>query len=212
MGGLGSGRTPQNRLSTSYQQLTVRALERAGGLALGSITTWNWLVQGQIVTFARICAEEEGLRVLYSWWCASDGWVRSNWFLRIERSDCHYGGQRPWLVCPTPGCGRRMFVIYGDRHIACRICRRFSYPSQRVAPQDRALYRAQSIRMKLGGAPDISLPFPERPVGMSSFSYVKLALRAMRAEDKANQQVLDAFAHIPSSKPVTEVDTSEGDQ
>ncbi len=197
MGGFGSGRTPKNRLSNSYHQLTVRRLERLGGLVSGKTTTWNWLAQSQIVTFARITAEGSGLRVLYSWWSMSDGWTRSNWFIRLEWSDCHYGGQRPWLICPTPRCGRRMFVIYGDRDIACRTCRRFSYPSQRVAPENRALYRVQSIRQKLGGPPDLSLPFPERPVGMPSFTYTKLGLRALRAEKEANNQLIASFKHLP---------------
>ena len=27
--------------------------------------------------------------------------------LLVEWTDCHYGGSRPWFVCPRKGCGRR---------------------------------------------------------------------------------------------------------
>ena len=111
MGGSGSGRTPQNRLSTSYRQLTVRQLDLAGGLKPGRVTTWNWKEQGQIVTFVRMCAEHARLRILYAWWSASDDWVRSELFIRIERSECQYGGSRPWLICPSAKCGRKMYVF-----------------------------------------------------------------------------------------------------
>ena len=196
MGGVGSGRTPENPLSTSFRQLTVRSVDDAGGLRPGAVTTWHWTEKGQIVTFARICAEESGLRVRYSWWSASLDWIRSDWFIRVERSDCHYGGSRPWLMCPMTGCHRRMYVFYGDKQIGCRRCRHFSYPSQRVTPKDRALYRAQSIRQKLGGSPDISLPFPPRPSGMPSFAYTKLGLRAHRAEMEDNAQLLRFYEEV----------------
>jgi hypothetical protein len=212
VGGFGSGRTAQNRLTTSYKQLTTRVLERAGGLAPGKITTWEWREQGQIVTFARVSAEDTCLRVLYAWWSASDDWVRSNVVLRIEWTTCQYGGRRPWIICPKSGCGRRMSILYDDREIACRFCRRLSYPSQRVHPDDRSLYRAQGIRNRLGGSGDISLPFPLKPRGMPSFAYVKMGLRAHRAESEANQQVIDMFG-LPSrpARQVPAVPTTHND-
>lgn len=205
MGGLGSGRPPQNRLSNSYKQVTVRKLQQTGALEPGQVTSWQWTERGQVVTFAGITAENTGLQVLYSWWSVSEDWVCSNWFLRLDKTNCNYGGSRPWLLCPTPGCQRRMYILYGDRDIACRTCRHLSYPSQRVAPPDRFIYRSQKLRLRLGGTADTTLPFPPKPAGMPSFTYTKLGLRAHRAEVEAGKQLIDTYKHIPSKlSPVGE--------
>ncbi len=30
--------------------------------------------------------------------------------LLVEWTDCHYGGSRPWFICPRSGCGRRAAI------------------------------------------------------------------------------------------------------
>lgn len=65
-------------------------------------------------------------------------------------SDCHLGGRRPWFICPTPECRRRVAILYGNGVFACRRCHDLAYESQREAPDDRALRRANNIRRRLG--------------------------------------------------------------
>ena len=36
---------------------------------------------------------------------------------------CNFGGERPWLICPGAGCGRRAAVLYGPGcYFLCRPC------------------------------------------------------------------------------------------
>jgi hypothetical protein len=45
----------------------------------------------------------------------------------IVRTACHYGGTRPWWLCPR--CGDRRAVIYGsaDSRFGCHGCMRLAF-------------------------------------------------------------------------------------
>ena len=47
----------------------------------------------------------------------------------VAWTPCHYGGARPWFVCPA--CGRRAGLLYASGwRLACRKCTGFRYESQ----------------------------------------------------------------------------------
>jgi hypothetical protein len=96
---------------------------------------------------------------------------------------CNFGGERPWFVCPGAGCGRRVAVLYGPgRYFLCRYCYDLVYESQRENEMHRALRRAQAIRERLGGNPNMTKPFPERPKGMHHETYWRLREEHNEAE------------------------------
>lgn len=68
----------------------------------------------------------------------------------LDWSNCHFGGRRPWFICPNPECRRRVALLYGNGVFACRRCHDLSYECQKEAADDRALRRANSIRRRLG--------------------------------------------------------------
>jgi hypothetical protein len=74
---------------------------------------------------------------------------------------CHYGGRRPWFVCPS--CSRRCRVLYLRREPACRACHGLAYESQREDRFTRLLHRARKIRARLGGD---GMETPPKPPGM----------------------------------------------
>jgi hypothetical protein len=104
--------------------------------------------------------------------------------VQVERSKCHYGGQRVWFRCPREGCGRRVAILYGDVTFACRRCHRLTYRSQQASVSDRSLARAQAIRQQLGGTANMYDPFPEKPKGMHWQTYQTLR----RTHDDANAE------------------------
>lgn len=111
--------------------------------------------------------------------------IRETW------TQYNYGGRRPWFICPRGGCGRRVAILHGGTDFGCRTCRRLTYGTQRVPPASRSLDRAQRLRVRLGGSVDMTQPFPARPKGMHQLTYMKHAMRAWRAEDKANAETRD---------------------
>lgn len=69
----------------------------------------------------------------------------------LDWTACHLGGQRPWFLCPTRGCGRRIANLYGGAIFACRHCYRLAYPSQRETPDDRAAEHDAFVQESLAG-------------------------------------------------------------
>ncbi len=82
-----------------------------------------------------------------------------------------------------------MAILYGSGTLACRHCSNFTYQTQRISPLCRSMTRAQLIRMRMGGSPDLDQPFPHRPKGMHEWTYTKLALKACRAEAQSNRDI-----------------------
>ncbi len=103
----------------------------------------------------------------------------------LDWTPCTYGGQRPWFRCAADGCGRRVALLYGaGKYFACRHCYQLVYESQREHECDRHRRRAQAIRRRLGGEPDIEGPLPPKPKGMHWRTYHRLRLEG-RSEENA---------------------------
>jgi len=100
--------------------------------------------------------------------------------IAIQWMPCHYGGKRSLFICPVPGCGPRVAILYAGSFFACRQCYRLAYPNQRRSASSRAIKRAQAIRMKLGGSGNLQEPFPLKPKGMHLATYERLESEALR--------------------------------
>ncbi len=204
MGGFGSGRKCQNRLTTELYRLNVRKLHRwkvlepmrthklrlhrSGG---PDALVWLAFPDHQLVADLDLGRDLFGAR-------------RTRLRIEVRWSSCPYGGSRPWFLCPGTGCGRLAVILYGKEDFLCRRCRHVTYPMQRVAPHSRALARAQLLRIHLGGTPDMTAPVPPRPKGMHEWTYIKRGIAIYAAEIKANNSLLAAFGpptSITSSGP-----------
>ena len=78
-------------------------------------------------------------------------------------SACHYGGERPWFLCPE--CNRRVvkLVDYGEG-FQCRHCADYRYRSQSIGPARKLLSKANKLRARLN-------PDETRPRGMHHKTY-----------------------------------------
>jgi hypothetical protein len=90
-------------------------------------------------------------------------------------SPCNYTGRRPWFICPMPECERRVALLYlHGMNFMCRDCAGLSYGCRQLDRPNRAILHAGKIRMKLGGSPTVTDPFPPRPKGMHRTTYARL--------------------------------------
>jgi hypothetical protein len=117
---------------------------------------------------------------------------------------CRFGGARPYFVCPGIvngiACRLRVAKIYGvGTYFLCRHCYRLAYASQREDRYDRALRRANNIRMRLGGEPGMASGFPARPKGMHHRTYERLQSAASNAEILAEERLVIALARLQRS-------------
>lgn len=165
MGGTGSGRRGGGDLTTDYRRLDVRALQRAGVLRPGYVGGWAWWgPNGEKRADIRVEAHPEFVRLRYS--ATPHRAERRDYVYAVHLSwtDCHYGGKRPWFICPV--CGRRVAILYGGAQFVCRHCRELAYPVQRETDTDRIIRRADAIRKRLGWGAGILNPTGWKPKGM----------------------------------------------
>lgn len=124
----------------------------------------------------------------------------------ISWTPCHYGGRRPWFLCPgfSNGrpCDRRVAKIFlRNGRFLCRRCHGLAYPSQTVTVKDRPLTRAQNIRMRLGGSANMTEPFPWKPKGMHWRTYWRWSDKGHDAQMKYLRIAQSKFAKLTGRAP-----------
>jgi hypothetical protein len=130
----GSGRHPdQRRITDSLPSLNVFAMNRAGGLAAGTVTKWR--LKGNRTATARA----QSGRVLIS---VDDG---PEQVVELDLVPGSTGGSWPQFICPL--CGARRHHLYVGDTLGCRTCHRLAYRSRHTARP--SLYRAARLRMRL---------------------------------------------------------------
>ena len=195
MGDFGSTRwgwtSAKNTVESSHS-LDINRLNRAGCLRPGCWGGWEWKHNGERV--ASIQLRHDGNRLVLSYRIQRHGrnGRMSNSQLRSSGAPCRFGGARPYFVCPGVvngiACGRRVTKL----RFLCRRCYRLAYASQREDRYDRALRRANKIRMQLGGEPGMASQFADRPKGVHHQTYEHLQSAVTSAEIYAQERLVIA--------------------
>jgi hypothetical protein len=208
MGGIGSGRPSGLGRDTvgSCRSIDVNRLHREGCLRPGWGGGWQWSRDEEKVASINLRAKEDRLHLTYRVRIAGGDWEDVEEAVHIVRVPCRFGGTRPYFICPgvvngVP-CGRRVVKLHGPgRYFLCRHCYRLTHASQSEGAWDRALRRANKIRMRLGGEPGMASPFPPRPKGMWRRTYERLREEVFEAERLADKAFL-----IQAEKLLTRID------
>jgi hypothetical protein len=168
MGRYGCGKTTTGY----YHSIDVRFLHRHGHLRPGAVFILGSIRNGVLTGSIRGRTTVDSIVLSYlSQTLGSNQWQKREYPVELVRTPCHYGGKRTWFICPARGCGRRVAVLYSARTFACRHCCQLVYESQREQRYNRALRRAQKIRIRLGGTANMMTPFPDIPKRMHWRTY-----------------------------------------
>jgi hypothetical protein len=140
-------RTPRLRVDRVHA-LDLRDLRRAGLFQnppeTPRFSQWRWGWSGDVwseVAFARLRRADGATAVaLIHPRDRDDGWQSPVGYLAwVTWTRCHFGGVRPWFVCPAERggvpCGRRCRVLYrpfGASVFACRRCFGLTYESRQA--------------------------------------------------------------------------------
>jgi len=157
MGGYGSGRRGLGHPTTdSLLFLDIRYMRRAGFFRTAPGATYYgslaWSNRGK--PSGNISVTVQGTEAAYppaiELHYRTRAWGETDWTdvderIPIETTPCHYGGERPWFLCPR--CFERRGVLFsvGGR-FRCRACHRLAYSSTRETEEDRAARRAREIK------------------------------------------------------------------
>lgn len=175
MGGWGSGRRLASKETTEgYLRLDVRKLQRDGALERRYLFNCQWTRNYEPVGNINIRPEADRVILKYRTSKAGSDSTEHEYPVLLERTSCHYGGDRVWFRCPARGCGRRVAVLFGGAIFACRHCHRLTYPCQRESVSDLADSRAWNIRERCGGWGCLLDPL-FRPKGMHRRTFWRLA-------------------------------------
>ena len=195
MGGFGSGRNEYALTPTDRECLKLPVdgfTDILNGDHEEQVSgTCGWGDKREIAWQTIKDVDDEGIRFLYDAGSGDDQ-RRETYPVWIERTECNFGGSRPWFLCPAPTCNERVGKLYlppGERKFLCRHCHDFGYHSSRISgnPDRTHRMRYNRARKKLGGEsahPEADfVPTPDRPKGMHENTYEKLADEMREARD-----------------------------
>ena len=184
VGGIGSGQYERGGVGFTaerFKSIDVRRWQRDGLLTPGQAFIWRWMYRDTAIGSIDVSVGARMVTLSYQYTGADERMLIMNQIISLTYTECSYGGERPWFVCPIDGCHKRVAILYGADLFACRHCLDLAYQSQREGAGDRALRRAQAIRMRLGGTANVLEPFPERPKRMRWATYARLHAEAERS-------------------------------
>jgi hypothetical protein len=196
MGGLGSGRSSGGGKVTAEacRSIDVNRLRREGVLSAGWSGGWEWKRNGERVSSISMRGGEDRIVLSYRSRIGSEEWQDVAEPIPIRWVPCRYGGQRPYFVCPGivngVACRRNVIKLYcAGRYYLCRHCYRLTHASRNEDSCDRALRRANKIRMGLGGEPGYEAMIPRRPKGMWRKTYDRLFEAVIESESRAEERL-----------------------
>ena len=103
----------------------------------------------------------------------SGPWTPIRERILLDYTECNYGGDRPWFLCP--GCRKRKAVL---RSVAgrfrCNACNGVAYSSTREHQEDRMCRNVQAARRQLGAGPGPIWERPPKPKGMHWNTYFRI--------------------------------------
>jgi Protein of unknown function (DUF3489) len=105
---------------------------------ISALPGWKWTRDGETVASIQMRAEQDRVILIYRHRSGGGDWEDEQYPVHIVHTPCNIGGERPWFICPTVGCGRRVAILYGGGIFACRHCYQLAYASAREYVCDRA--------------------------------------------------------------------------
>ncbi|MGE5501856.1 MAG: hypothetical protein ACM3W4_08010 [Ignavibacteriales bacterium] len=206
MGGIGSGGFNWKGRATTADAfpLDVTRLRRAGVLVPGWSGGWEWKRNGERASDIRIASTDAGLILTYRSRTNGGPWREVETAVPVEWAPCRFGGKRPLLCCPR--CGRSVVKLWLFGATACRTCHGLTYPVQTESDDDRLSRRANKIRIRLGGQPGLSYPFPMRPKGMHRRTYDRLSREVFDIEWRLEAMLSAKWQSMCSRLGVTDME------
>ena len=138
MGGFGSGQRYWGAKGTveSYCRVDVRYLQKSGYFDYGGLRTLAWRDgEGNPRGSIRLVASQEQVQLFYRVRRNGEEWKDIEETVPVVWTPCHYGGIRPWFLCPGTvngrTCWRRVAILYdAGYYFLCRHCYHLAYESQ----------------------------------------------------------------------------------
>ena len=178
MGGFGSGQYKHGKAKSCTAELPsfdVRYWKRRGYLVPDQHLRFQWTLRERANFLISVHVESDRITLHYlhrdhdqEWWNRADK-------VYLDWTNCHLGGTRPWFICPSPRCEKRVTHLYFRKIFACRHCHNLTYYSQKETELDRVARQLDRTREKLKWKPGFLNRNGYKPIGMhlSTFQTLK---------------------------------------
>jgi hypothetical protein len=163
----------------SCRCIDVLDWHRRGCLRSPRRFSWAWRQDGERVASINVETERHRVTLKYRSRPYGGDWAGAKQRIPVAWTPCRFGGDRPWFICSVYAngtyCGRKVTKLYNAGGLfACRHCSRLAYACQQESTHLRGLWKAQKIRMRLGGSANMLEDFPEKPKGLHWQTYERL--------------------------------------
>src|SRR5262245_24978828 len=119
MGGLGSGRRYRYGTKQTVEdcrRLDVRYLQKKGYLTANNLASLAWRdVTVKETSSLLLVISETHVRLVYHSRRGEEAWKDIEETVPLVWTSCHYGGNRPWFLCPGVvngrSCRRRVAIL-----------------------------------------------------------------------------------------------------
>lgn len=194
MGSINSGRRKGapgvKPLIEEALSICCRNLKKRGLLFSGKTFDIDFIVDSKTVLILHIQAHSDSLCLQYN----STGSIHIQ-TVTILRKPCHFGGTRPYFICPKCLAKRTALYLGKTGHFACRVCHRYGYRAQRLSAHQRHENRALILKKKLAAA-DQACHSIKRPKGMWTKNFEKVKYQISRHEISSGELFIQYFNGI----------------
>lgn len=178
MGGYGSGKRCNNRfkrITGDYSCIDIRRWKRKNLLTPGN--SFSLFKADGISLYVDTAQNLNNFVIHYQSKKEIKTLKSLDYIIQLNWVNCHFGGKRPWFICPLKKCGQRVAILYGGPIFACRHCYKLVYQSQRESISDRAIRQAEKIRNKLQWSTGILDGIQDKPKGMHWCTFERLCMQ-----------------------------------
>lgn len=187
----GAGRPGWHAKTAGKLAVDVRRLHRDGHLSGCCRMTWHWSNGAAI----DVETTPEMVTLTYRYKDGGGEWRDVRQPVTVTRTPCHYGGSRPWFVCPR--CHGRVAILYLWNVPACRKCARLVYPSQADDAMGRSWRRTRKLEKLLSdGSGEWNY---RRPKGMRRATFERLREAYWREEQLRDELLAPFLARMMGS-------------
>lgn len=185
---IGAGRPGWHAKTAGKLAIDVRRLHRDGHLAGSNRITWTWSSGSAI----ELETTPDIVTLVYNYKDPHGEWRAVRQPVTVTRTLCHYGGSRPWFVCPR--CHGRVAILYLWNAPACRKCARLVYPSQADDATGRSWRRTRKLEKLLsGGTGEWNY---RRPKSMRQATFERLREAYWREEQLRDEMLAPFLARM----------------
>lgn len=179
----GAGRPATHVKAEQCRRIDVRHWQREGILRAGCSGSWQWTDRETGEVRSAVLYRSSGGSVTLSYSIGEKSCSQTVW---LSRSECNYGGSRPWFICPIRG--ERVAVLYlRAGRFACRHCQRLVYASQSDDLIGRTWRREHKAEAKLGEG-------WQRPKGMHQTTRERLLGIIVECQEQRHGALADFLA------------------